>query len=91
MPYNVFHVSHALANIHPLDVPELFLFPFFWDVFFFTLTFSCNSFAVFYIVFSHTFFRQFFTVFLIIFLLRSIFPLYRNRTICFLCVRVSIL
>lgn len=24
MPYNVFHVSHALANVHSLDVPELF-------------------------------------------------------------------
>lgn len=26
MPYNVFHVSHALENIHLLDVPELFFF-----------------------------------------------------------------
>lgn len=26
MPYNVFHVSHALANVHSLDVPELFFF-----------------------------------------------------------------
>lgn len=26
MPYNVFYVSHALANIHLLDVPELFFF-----------------------------------------------------------------
>lgn len=26
MPYNVFHVSHALANVHSLDLPELFFF-----------------------------------------------------------------
>lgn len=26
MPYNVFHVSHALANVHSLNVPELFFF-----------------------------------------------------------------
>lgn len=85
MSYNMFRVPHALANVHSLDVPELFLFSFFWDAFFFTMIFSCNSFAVFYIVFRHTFFRQFFTVFLIIFLLRSIFPLYRNCTMFPMC------
>lgn len=26
MPYNVFHVSHALVNVHSLDLPELFFF-----------------------------------------------------------------
>lgn len=88
MPYNVFYVSHALANIHLLDVPELFFFSFFWDIFAFTIVFSYNSFHAFYIVFRHTFFHQFFDVFLSFSCCGPYF-LYTGIVLCSLCILVS--
>ena len=88
MPYNVFHVSHALANVHSLNVPELFFFSFFWDVFVFTIVFFHNSFHAFYIIFKHTFFRQFFDVFLSSSCCGPYF-LYTGIVLCSLCILVS--
>lgn len=86
--YNMFRVPHALANVHSLDVPELFFFSFFWDVFVFTNVFFHNSFHTFYIVFRHTFFCQFFDAFLSSSCCGPYF-LYTGIVLCFLCILVS--